>query len=105
MVTCIGYGGQDFPRRDDVFAVGWARRGPSGTIPTNRAESHAVAQQVLAWLKDRDPKSGPDILPLAVDAAGWHRIDKHEIAAGAAAGRPRVKLTEWQALLDIAQDA
>lgn len=104
VVTCIGYGGLDFPRREDVFAVGWARRGPSGTIPTNRPESHAVAQEVLAWLKRRDPKSGPDVLPIAVDAAGWHRIDKHEVAAGAAAGRPRVKLTDWQALLDVAQD-
>ena len=103
VVTCIGYSGEDFPKRDDVFPVGWAKRGPTGTIPTNRAESHAVAQQVLAFLKDRDPKSGPDVLPIAVDAAGWHRIDKHEVAAGAAQGRPRVKLTEWQALLDIAQ--
>jgi NADPH-dependent glutamate synthase beta subunit-like oxidoreductase len=104
VVTCIGYGGEDFPRREDVFPVGWARRGPTGTIPTNRAESHAVAQQVMAWLKARDPKSGPDVLPIAVDAAGWHRIDKHEVAAGAAHGRPRVKLTDWQALLDVAQD-
>jgi hypothetical protein len=103
VVTCIGYSGEDFPKRDDVFPVGWAKRGPTGTIPTNRAESHAVAQQVLAFLKDRDPKSGPDVLPIAVDAAGWHRIDKHEVAAGAAQGRPRVKLTDWQALLDIAQ--
>ncbi len=103
VITCIGYTGQPFPQGEGIFPVGWARRGPSGTIPTNRADSHAVAQQVLAWLKDRDPKSGPDVLPLAVDAAGWHRIDKHEIAAGAAAGRPRVKLTEWQALLDVAQ--
>jgi ferredoxin--NADP+ reductase len=103
VVTCIGYGGEDFPKREDVFPVGWAKRGPTGTIPTNRAESHAVAQQVLAWLEERDPKSGPDVLPIAVDAAGWHRIDKHEIAAGAALGRPRVKLTDWQALLDVAQ--
>jgi NADPH-dependent 2,4-dienoyl-CoA reductase/sulfur reductase-like enzyme len=103
VVTCIGYSGEDFPKRADVFPVGWAKRGPSGTIPTNRAESHAVAQQVLAFLKDRDPKSGPDVLPIAVDAAGWHRIDKHEVAAGAALGRPRVKLTDWQALLDVAQ--
>ncbi len=103
VITCIGYSGQPFPQGEGIFPVGWARRGPSGTIPTNRADSHAVAQQVLAWLSDRDPKSGPDILPLAVDAAGWHRIDKHEIAAGAASGRPRVKLTEWQALLDVAQ--
>ncbi len=104
VVTCIGYDGVPFPARDDVFAVGWARRGPVGTIPTNRADSHAVAQQVLAYLKDRDPRSGPDILPAAVDAAGWHRIDRHEVAAGAAEGRPRVKLTDWQALLDVAQD-
>ncbi|HTB39774.1 MAG TPA: FAD-dependent oxidoreductase [Reyranella sp.] len=104
VVTCIGYVGEDFPKREDVFPVGWAKRGPTGTIPTNRTESHAMAQQVLAWLEARDPKSGPDVLPIAVDAAGWHRIDKHEIAAGAALGRPRVKLTDWQALLDVAQD-
>ena len=44
VVTCIGYSGEEFPKRDDVFPVGWAKRGPTGTIPTNRAESHAVAQ-------------------------------------------------------------
>ena len=32
--------------------------------------------------------------------AGWHRIDKAEVAAGARLGRPRVKLTDWKALLD-----
>ena len=83
-----------------MFAVGWAKRGPNGTIPTNRADSLAVAQQVIAWLKERDPKSGPDPLPIAVDLAGWHRIDKVEVAAGAKLGRPRVKLTDWKALLD-----
>jgi len=105
VVTCIGYTGEEFPRREQFFPVGWAKRGPTGTIPTNRGEAHAVAKQVLDWLADRDPKSGPDILPIAVDAAGWHRIDKHEIAAGVAKGRPRVKLTDWQALLDVAQSA
>ena len=103
VVTCIGYDGEDYPRADGVFAVGWAKRGPSGTIPTNRADSHAVAKEILAWLNERDPKSGPDPLPVCVDADGWRRIDKAEIAAGAAVGRPRVKLTEWQALLEVAQ--
>ncbi|MGH8430092.1 MAG: hypothetical protein ACREUF_06785, partial [Solimonas sp.] len=103
VVTCIGYTGEEFPRREGIFPVGWAKRGPTGTIPTNRAESHAVAKQVMDWLSTRDPKSGPDILPIAIDAAGWHRIDKHEVAAGVALGRPRVKLTDWQALLDVAQ--
>ena len=103
VITCIGYTGEPYPKGEGVFAVGWAKRGPSGTIPTNRGESHAVAQQVLAWLKDRDLKSGPDPIPLAVDLAGWHRIDKAEIAAGAKQGRPRVKLTDWKALLEVAQ--
>ncbi|MGD9880223.1 MAG: FAD-dependent oxidoreductase [Reyranella sp.] len=103
VVTCIGYDGEAFPRQEGVFPVGWARRGPTGTIPTNRTEGHAVAKEVLAWLEGRDPKSGPDILPAAIDVAGWHRIDKHEIAAGAPLGRPRVKLTDWAALLAVAQ--
>lgn len=103
VVTCIGYTGEPFPQAENVFPVGWARRGPSGTIPTNRADSHAVAKEVIDFLEDRELKSGPDILPLCVDAEGWRRIDKAEIAAGAAQGRPRVKLVEWQALLDIAQ--
>ncbi|SKA31739.1 ferredoxin--NADP+ reductase [Enhydrobacter aerosaccus] len=103
VVTCIGYRGDDFPQGEGVFAVGWARRGPTGTIPTNRADSHAVAQDVLKWLKDRDPKSGPDPMPLSIDAAGWRRIDEAEVAAGAAQGRPRVKLTDWEALLRVAQ--
>jgi NADPH-dependent glutamate synthase beta subunit-like oxidoreductase len=103
VVTCIGYGGADFPKGESVFPVGWAKRGPSGTIPTNRADSHAVAQHVLAWLEDRTPKSGIDPLPLTTDTAGWHRIDKAEIAAGAAVGRPRVKLTDWASLLKVAE--
>ena len=103
VVTCIGYGGADFPRADGAFAVGWARRGPSGTIPTNRADSHAVAQHVLAWLEQRAPKGFSDPLPPSVDAAGWQRIDRAEIAAGAAAGRPRVKLTDRESLLKLAK--
>jgi ferredoxin--NADP+ reductase len=103
VITCIGYAGEAFPKGPGLFAVGWAKRGPTGTIPTNRAESHAVARDVLAWLKDRDLKSGPDPIPQAVDLAGWHRIDKAEIAAGATLGRPRVKIVEWKALLDTAE--
>ena len=103
VVTCIGYSGIDHPKGEGVFAVGWAKRGPTGTIPTNRADSHTVAHRVVAWLKERDPKSGPDPMPLAVDVAGWHRIDKAEAAAGAKIGRPRVKLTDWKALLDTAE--
>jgi NADPH-dependent 2,4-dienoyl-CoA reductase/sulfur reductase-like enzyme len=103
VITAIGYDGEPLPEGDGIFAVGWARRGPTGTIPTNRADSHAVAKEVADWLADRTPKSGTDPMPPCVDAAGWHRIDKAELAAGAKSGRPRTKVTDWQGLLDIAQ--
>ncbi len=103
VITCIGYEGEAFPAGEGIFPVGWAKRGPSGTIPTNRGESHAVAREVADWLADRPPKSGPDPMPPCVDAAGWHRIDKAETAAGHSAGRPRVKVTDWQALLAVAE--
>ncbi len=103
-ITCIGYeASEPLPTGEGVFAVGWARRGPSGTIPTNRTDSHAVAKQAADWLASRPPKSGADPMPSCVDAAGWHRIDKAELAAGTAAGRPRVKVTDWQALLALAE--
>jgi ferredoxin--NADP+ reductase len=88
-----------------VYVVGWARRGPSGTIPTNRADSFAVAERLLADLAPSS-KPGPDGLDAllaargiaTIDAAGWQRIDKAESEAGAREGRPRVKLATWDAL-------
>ena len=35
-----------------------------------------------------------------VDYAAWERIDEHERAAGEAQGRPRVKLTRREELLE-----
>ncbi|HZQ38649.1 MAG TPA: ferredoxin, partial [Dehalococcoidia bacterium] len=37
-----------------------------------------------------------------VDYRGWKRIDRYELAKGAASGRPRVKLTEMPELLRVA---
>ena len=33
---------------DGLYVVGWAKRGPTGTIPLSRAELHAVAQRLIA---------------------------------------------------------
>ena len=54
--------------------------GPSGTIPTNRADSHAVAQQVIAWLEGA--RSQERARP---DAADRRRRSR----AGTASTRPR----------------
>ena len=58
-VTCIGYARAAvdgvLPEGPDLapglHAVGWAARGPSGTIPTNRAEAQALARRMIAALR------------------------------------------------------
>jgi len=95
-----------------VYVVGWARRGPSGTIPTNRADSFAVAERLVADLAPSS-KKGPDGLDAlltargvaTIDTAGWQRIDKTESETGAREGRPRIKLATWQALRASARSA
>lgn len=54
-VSCIGYrrapvGGIEPAGREvapGLYAVGWAARGPTGTIPTNRSEAQALARRIL----------------------------------------------------------
>jgi ferredoxin--NADP+ reductase len=96
-----------------VYATGWIRRGPSGVIGTNK---RCAQETVRALLADRaegrlpTPPGAPEQLaaklaerrPAPLDLAAWRRIDDHERARGAREGRPRVKLTDAQALLEVA---
>jgi len=114
VVTCVGYQARaccaQMPTdglfandgghiRDRLYTVGWAKRGPSGTIPTNRIEAQAVAQRIAAALPDGGKPGGAGLRALLdrqaarwVDYAGWRRIEAHE-AASADPGRCRRKLT------------
>ncbi len=87
------------------YVVGWAKRGPSGLIGTNRADSVLTVQALLA-----DLKSGA--LPAAADSSldatlrlladkkvralsfsDWQKLDALEKAAGAKTGKIREKFT------------
>lgn len=79
---------------DGLYCVGWARRGPTGTIGTNRPDGYEIAEQVAAAMapgSDGD-KAGGDGLDALLAARGgrptsfldWRRIE----AAEAAAARP-----------------
>ena len=50
--------------RDGLYTVGWAKRGPSGTIPTNRIEAQAVAQRIAADLRDGEKPGGAGLRTL-----------------------------------------
>jgi len=90
---------------DNVYVVGWAKRGPSGVIGTNKSDSTDVMKLLVEDLKS--PKSAGDITELLGDAlvvtqSHWEAINAAEIAAGEPNGRPRVKSVDKAELLRLA---
>lgn len=91
-----------------LYAVGWARRGPSGTIGTNRPDGFRIIEHIAADTGDEagDGKAGRAGLDALLAARGvdvvtfrdWQRIDEAEIAA-ARAGSPREKFVSMDGLL------
>jgi len=91
-----------------LFVVGWAKRGPSGTIATNRPEAHAIADQILDTVAPSDKPGRNAILPLlqaakttAIDWDGWGKIDAAEVAR-ADTDRVRHKFNDIGAMIDVA---
>jgi len=83
-----------------LYAVGWARRGPSGTIGTNRPDGYEVADLVAAAMPPGSPSDRPGaeglkrllegrgVMPTDYD--DWRRIEETEVA-NARPGSPREK--------------
>ena len=91
----------------NIYAVGWAKRGPSGVIGTNKSDAAEVMQLLISDLKEA--KNDGDITNLLkpdhkiVDQAYWVRINDAEVAAGEARGKPRVKAVSIPDLLRLGQ--
>lgn len=91
---------------DGLYAVGWARRGPTGTIGTNRPDGFMIADHIAADTADDSGKQGRAALDALLAERGvdvvtfrdWQKIDAAEIAA-ARDGSPREKFTAVQAML------
>jgi len=90
-----------------LYAVGWARRGPTGTIGTNRPDGYEVADLVAAAMPagSSDGRAGAEGLKrllesrgvMATDYDDWRKIEETEVA-NARAGSPREKFVrheEW----------
>ena len=86
---------------DGLYAVGWARRGPTGTIGTNRPDGYEVAELVAAAMpagSDGGKAGGAGLDSLLKDRGveatsfdDWRTIEAAEVAA-ARPGSPREKL-------------
>jgi ferredoxin--NADP+ reductase len=90
-----------------LWCVGWARRGPSGTIGTNRQDGFSLVERIAATTP-AGGKAGRDGLDALLKArnvvvasfADWQRIDALEVAR-ARAGAPREKIVELDELRSV----
>jgi NADPH-dependent glutamate synthase beta subunit-like oxidoreductase len=122
VVTAIGYSTSPIPDvpfgagkfvnergriGDRLYAVGWARRGPTGTIGTNRPDGYEVADQVAAVMPtaSEDDRLGATGLKQLLQKRGvmptdyddWRKIDETETGL-ARQGSPRekfVRVEDW----------
>ena len=124
IVSCIGYStppidGVAYDERggkflndggkiaDRLYAVGWARRGPTGTIGTNRPDGYEVADRIAAEMPPRKrvrPRRRGGLKRLLesrgvmpTDYDDWRKIEETE-TANARPGSPRekfVRVEHW----------
>ncbi len=118
VVACIGYqtppiegvpyehGRGRFANSDGrilpgLYCVGWARRGPSGTIGTNKPDGSIAAEQIGEDLPGNSGKAGRPGLDTLLASRGvdlvtfrdWKKIEQAEIGR-AREGAPREKFTD-----------
>ena len=90
--------------KENLYVVGWAKRGPTGVIGTNKSDAAVVVELMIADMKS--PKNAGDISDLlthqvVVDQSAWQKINEAEVAAGEPKGKPRVKSVKWDELLKL----
>ena len=123
LVSCIGYRTSPivgvpfderagrFPNEEGriapaLYCVGWAKRGPSGTIGTNRPDGYAVIEKVAEDIGEGAGKRGREgfdelAQKRALDVVtfrDWQRIEEAEIAA-ARNGAPREKFVDIESMI------
>jgi ferredoxin--NADP+ reductase len=120
VITAIGYNSIEYPGvsiengrianiaghvEHNVYAVGWAKRGPTGVIGTNKSDSNDVVDLIIENLKE--PKTCEGINGLlksghvVIDQIAWEKINASEVISGEIAGKPRVKEVDWMKLISL----
>ena len=119
VITAIGYesapiSGLDYDKgkvkntdgyvKDNLFVVGWAKRGPSGVIGTNKSDASDVMKLLVEKLNS--PKDAGDISDLlsshnVITQSHWENINATEISRGEPLGKPRKKAVDRNELLSL----
>jgi ferredoxin--NADP+ reductase len=90
--------------RDGLYVVGWAKRGPSGVIGTNKSDAADVVNLLVSHLQE--PKNAGDIAEIldankVITQQHWESINAAEVAAGEPLGKPRRKALSREELLNL----
>ena len=120
VITAIGYDSVEYPGatiesgrisniaghvEHNVYVVGWAKRGPTGVIGTNKSDSADVVDLIIENLKV--PKASEGITALLksgheiIDQTAWEKINASEVISGEIAGKPRVKEVNWKRIISL----
>lgn len=120
VITAIGYDVVEYPGitiengrinniagyiEHNVYTTGWAKRGPTGVIGTNKSDSSDVVDLIVENLKE--PKISEGITSLiksgheVIDQLAWEKINASEVISGEIAGKPRVKEVDWKRLISL----
>ena len=91
----------------NIFVVGWAKRGPSGVIGTNKSDAAAVMELLTSKLQN--PKDNFDLVKFLaskgvvhISQGNWEKLNSAEVSAGESFGKPRVKFTDRKEMLGFA---
>lgn len=94
-----------------VYATGWIKRGPVGLIGHTKSDAMETVQHIVNdqanWWTPEDPSA--EAIPALLrergvaytDLDGWHALDTHEQALGAADGRERIKVVPRDEMIDV----
>jgi len=120
VITAIGYDVVEYPGitiengrinniagyiEHNVYTTGWAKRGPTGVIGTNKSDSSDVVDLIIENLKE--PKVSEGITALlksgheVIDQLAWEKINASEVISGEIAGKPRLKEVDWKRLISL----
>jgi ferredoxin--NADP+ reductase len=122
VISAIGYDSIEFPGitiesgritniaghvERNVYTVGWAKRGPTGVIGTNKSDSNDVVDLIIENLKE--PKNTDGIIKLLetgheiINQQAWEKINNQEIANGKLQNKPRSKIIYRSELIQISK--
>jgi ferredoxin/flavodoxin---NADP+ reductase len=96
---------------DGLYVTGWLKRGPTGIIGTNRADSIETVQQILEDLPSRPsrPQGARRQLVEAISHRSapiiglpeWLKIDAAECTIGRQSNKPREKFTRVTDMIEV----